>query len=111
MENLIFRREDYKPNEPVSGSIKEIGLRRRKDMTALVELFTDSEKSKLVRKVFDRSTGQYDDFLKQLETRETWQEAHKLMEDEFYQRKVDLYSKEARILTDKVYQIFFPEDI
>jgi len=111
MENLIFRRDEEETNEPVTGSLKEISNRRRKNMTALHELFSETEKTKLVKKVFNRDPELYTNFLKRLETRQTWQEAHQMMEEELYRQQVDLYSKEARILTDKVYRIFFPEDL
>lgn len=111
MENTIFRREDNTSDEPKTGSLKKIFNRKRRDQKPLITYFNDYEKSKIIKNIFKRNVKQFDDFMTELDRKTTWQEAYILMEEELKRRKIDIISQKARDLTDRIYQVFFPDDI
>jgi hypothetical protein len=112
MEKLIFRHdEDDSSVEKVKISSKKPVERRRKDMTPLIDLFNESEKLKLTRKFFKNDSGQFHTFINEINTKMTWHEAFHTIETNLSKRKVDIMSDEARQLTDRVYRLFFPDDI
>jgi len=111
MENVIFRREQDTSAEPNTGTLKKINDRRRKDDTPFISLFSDREKSKLIKKIFNRDASQFMAFMSELNTKLTWHEAYVIIDQELKKRKIDLFSEEARNFTDRIYKVFFPEEI
>lgn len=111
MENVVFRREQDSGDEPTTGTLKKINDRKRKDMTPFISFFSEREKSKLIKKLFKRDANQFNMFMTQLNAKLTWHDAYEMIDSEFKKRKADIFSEEARNFTDRIYKVFFPEDI
>ncbi|UCF63268.1 MAG: hypothetical protein JSW33_11950 [bacterium] len=111
MESLFFGREQNQKIEyKVSVSPKTFD-RKRKDMTPLLTFFNNSEKSKLIKNLFKGNTMQFESFMNELNSKVNWQEAFMFIDAELVKRKVDLMSRFAKLLTNRVYQVYFPEDM
>jgi len=111
MESLIFRRDEEPKDEPKTGSIKNVFSHVRKNMIPLSSFFNESDKSKMAKKLFDRDVNQFNLFISELDKKKTWHEAYQYMDLELKKRNRDILSDEAKNLTDRVYQVFYPDDI
>jgi len=65
---------------------------------------------KVVKKLFKRSEQEFVEFLNALNKEASWKVASKIIDDEFYEREINPYSKEAINLSDIIYLRFFPKD-
>lgn len=111
MENIIFRREPDFPDEPRTALKKKIFNRKKSNMAPLISFFNIDEKSKLTKHLFNHDAGKFFLFMTELNEKLTWPEALALMEAECEKRNIDIYCSKARLLTDRIYQVFFPEDV
>ena len=65
---------------------------------------------RVVKKLFNRKEHEYLNFLEKLNELVTWKDASRLIDDEFYAREINPYSKEAIMFSDIIYVRFFPKD-
>jgi hypothetical protein len=65
---------------------------------------------KAIKKLFKKKEEDYRDFIAALNELSLWTDASALIDDEFYNREINPYSKEAIALTDIIYTRFFPKD-
>jgi len=107
MSKYIFRRE-IKESVP---SGKRSAEHRKKNLTPFVALFNEREKARLVRKLFGDDLAQFNAFMQMLDSKMTWHEAFQSVESEMNAREIDMDLEEVRQLTDRIYLIFFPDDI
>jgi len=107
MKKYIFRRDTP---EPATIMRKQV-IHRRKDMTPLISLFSDRDKSRFARKLFRNDLSQFNTFMQQLDTKMTWHEVFQTIETELNTRRIDMGLEEARQMTDRIYMLFFPDDI
>ncbi len=73
-------------------------------------MITGRLKKKIIKKLFKKKEDEYNDFIARLNALSNWKEASRLIDDEFYHRGINPYSKEAINLTDIIYMRFFPKD-
>lgn len=107
MKKYIFRRDTPEPAPVVRRQV----IHRRKDMTPVISLFSDRDKSRFVRKLFRNDPTEFNTFMQQLDTKMTWHEVFQTIETELKTRKIDMEKEEARQMTDRIYLLFFPDDI
>jgi hypothetical protein len=109
MNKYIFRRETA--GQTVSQTVKKTVVRKRKDITPFISLFSDREKSRIVRKLFKNDLARFNTFMQDLNTKMTWHEVFHTIEAEIAIHKMNMDAEEARLLTDRIYLVFFPDDI
>ncbi len=67
-------------------------------------------RKKIIKKLFKKSENDLNSFVDILNSQANWKEASVIIDEEFYQRGVNPYSKEALLFSDLVYTRFFPKD-
>ncbi len=67
-------------------------------------------RKKAIKKLFKKSEQDYSGFIESLNSLTLWTDASALIDEEFYNREINPYSKEAIALTDIIYTRFFPKD-
>ena len=65
---------------------------------------------KIIKKLFKKNEDEYLNFVEQINALSTWKEASRIIEDEFYEKGINPYSKEALSFSDICYVRFFPKD-
>ncbi|MGD9486515.1 MAG: hypothetical protein AB7W47_00685 [Calditrichaceae bacterium] len=65
---------------------------------------------KILKKLFSKKENEFLGFLKTINELSTWKDASHVIDDEFYNRSINPYSKEAIALSDIIYMRFFPKD-
>ncbi len=65
---------------------------------------------KVIKRLFKKSEDDFMQFVEQLNTLRNWKDASRTIDDEFYERGINPYSKEAILLSDIIYIRFFPKD-
>ncbi|MBD3224624.1 MAG: hypothetical protein GF313_07835 [Caldithrix sp.] len=68
------------------------------------------KRRKIVKKLFNKDEAELLQFINNINVLETWKDASHVMDDEFYKRGINPYSKEAILLSDIIYMRFFPKD-
>jgi hypothetical protein len=76
----------------------------------LNELINGRVRRKSIKKLFVKNEDEFLNFLNRLNALATWREASTVIDDEFYERGINPYSKEAIALSDVIYTRFFPKD-
>lgn len=110
MEKIIFRREEEKKDEPTTGSYKSIYDRKRRTIAPILSYFSEVEKTMLTKNLFSRDVKKFNQFMAELDNQVSWHDAFSYIDQELKKRKIDVMGHKAKYLTDRVYQIFFPED-
>ncbi len=67
-------------------------------------------RKKIIKKLFKKKENEFVDFVDQLNALATWKDASRVIDDEFYERGINPYSKEAIAFSDIIYMRFFPKD-
>jgi len=65
---------------------------------------------KTIKRLFKKSEDDFMQFIEQLNALRNWKEASRIIDDEFYERGINPYSKEAISLSGIIYVRFFPKD-
>lgn len=111
MENVIFRRDwDAEENLTPNPVIKH-NNRKQKDINQLMSYFSEADKTRIIKKLFKRDTAQFESFMTEVNKKLNWHDAYSYIETEFKKTNKDILSKEARIMTDRIFQFFYPDDI
>ncbi len=76
----------------------------------LNELITGRVRRKTIKKLFKKKEDEFLDFVGRLNILSTWKDASRVIDDEFYERGINPYSKEAIAFSDVIYIRFFPKD-
>jgi HD superfamily phosphohydrolase len=74
------------------------------------KIVTGRNRKKIVKKLFKRKENEFNSFADILNSQTNWKEASVIIDEEFYQRGINPYSKEAILFSDMVYTRFFPKD-
>jgi hypothetical protein len=111
MNKVIFRREDKFADNDVRVSAKRPVKGRRRDMTPVISLFNDREKSDMTRRLFNNDLNRFTVFMNEVNSKATWNEAFEAIEKNLISQKVDILSNEVQQLTTRIYHMFFPDDI
>jgi len=67
-------------------------------------------RKKVIKRLFKKNEADFKSFVDILNAQNSWKEASVIIDEEFYQRSVNPYSKEALLFSDIVYNRFFPKD-
>ncbi len=67
-------------------------------------------RKKIIKKLFKKKEQDFLNFIATLNALSSWKEASRIIDDEFYTRGINPYSKEAISLSDIIYLRFFPKD-
>ena len=67
-------------------------------------------KKKIVKKLFRKKENEYSSFIDLINQHSTWKDASVIIDEEFYERGINPYSKEAIMFSDLIYLRFFPKD-
>jgi len=76
----------------------------------LNDLITGRVRRKTIKKLFKKKEDEFLDFVGRLNALSTWKDASRIIDDEFYERGINPYSKEAIAFSDLIYIRFFPKD-
>jgi len=74
------------------------------------ELIAGRVRKKIIKKLFKKNESDLQKFIGVLNDQNSWKSASILIDEEFYQRGINPYSKEALQFSDIVYTRFFPKD-
>ena len=74
------------------------------------EVIVGRVRKKIIKKLFSRKEQEFVGFITKLNHQPNWKEASRIIDDEFYHRGINPYSKEAIAFSDSVYVRFFPKD-
>jgi hypothetical protein len=67
-------------------------------------------RKKIIKKLFRKKENEYNSFIDLVNQHSTWKDASVIIDDEFYERGINPYSKEAIMFSDLIYLRFFPKD-
>jgi hypothetical protein len=73
-------------------------------------LLTGRTRKKIIKKLFNKKENEFDNFVSQINEMSAWKDASVLIDEEFYERGINPYSKDAIIFSDIIYVRFFPKD-
>lgn len=73
-------------------------------------LIVGRQRRKIIKKLFKKKEDQFNSFINSLNAESSWKIASKIIDDAFYEREINPYSKEAIMLSDLIYNRFFPKD-
>ncbi len=76
----------------------------------LNDVFKGRMRRKIIKRLFKKDEHDFVSFLDQINGLATWKDASRLIDDEFYNRSINPYSREAIAFSDAVYLRFFPKD-
>ncbi len=76
----------------------------------LHEMIKGRIRKKIIKKLFKKKENEFVDFVDHLNALATWKDASRVIDDEFYERGINPYSKEAIAFSDIIYMRFFPKD-
>jgi len=67
-------------------------------------------RKKIIKKLFNKKENEFLSFVNLVNDETAWKEASVTIDNEFYERGINPYSKEAIMLSDIIYLRFFPKD-
>ncbi|RMH61681.1 MAG: hypothetical protein D6677_11440 [Calditrichaeota bacterium] len=73
-------------------------------------MITGRIRRKIIKKLFKKNEQDFVNFLNTLNAESTWKAASRIIDDVFYEKEINPYSKEAIALSDVIYLRFFPKD-
>jgi len=76
----------------------------------LNNMLVGRQRRKILKKLFKKKEDEFNAFIEALNKETSWKIASKIIDDEFYDREINPYSKEAISLSDIIYLRFFPKD-
>jgi hypothetical protein len=76
----------------------------------LNEMILGRNRKKIIKRLFKKKESDFLKLIDLLNGQTTWKEASVIIDDEFYERGINPYSKEAIIFSDLSYVRFFPKD-
>jgi hypothetical protein len=67
-------------------------------------------RKKIIKKLFNKKENEFLSFVKLINDESAWKNASVVIDNEFYERGINPYSKEAIMFSDIIYLRFFPKD-
>lgn len=107
MNKLIHRREEqsYDPH-PINTKTNK----STKALPPIQSLLKPKQQKRIVDKIFNKNTSEFEAFLNQLNSVSGWKEAFIKLDDEFSKRKIHSNGDEAVLLANIIYRHFYPYD-
>jgi hypothetical protein len=81
-----------------------------KPLADLNTLIQGRSRKKIIKRLFGKKEGEYKSFIDLINQHSTWKDASVIIDEEFYERGINPYSKEAIMFSDLIYLRFFPKD-
>jgi len=123
VEEEVFEEEEEKPLEEameekaapsrVADDLADHVARQissEEPLEDLNSMVTGRTRRKIIKKLFKKNENEFLSFIERLNNLTTWKEASRSIDDEFYNRGINPYSKEAISFSDIIYVRFFPKD-
>jgi len=85
-------------------------IKSDQSMEDVNKIITGRNRKKIVKNLFKKKENEFISFVDILNSQTNWKEASVIIDEEFYQRGINPYSKEAILFSDMVYTRFFPKD-
>jgi hypothetical protein len=79
-------------------------------MQNLNDMVTGRTRKKIIKKLFNKDENDFTSFINSVSEQTAWKEASVIIDEEFYERGINPYSKEAIVFSDLIYLRFFPKD-
>jgi len=67
-------------------------------------------RKKIIKKLFQKKENEFLSFVDMVNEQSAWKDASVVIDNEFYERGINPYSKEAIMFSDLIYVRFFPKD-
>ena len=67
-------------------------------------------RKKIIKKLFNKKEDEFLNFVNMVNEQTAWKDASVIIDNEFYERGINPYSKEAIMFSDLIYVRFFPKD-
>lgn len=112
-EEVLEEEEAETPNLKVASDLADYVAKQISSDSPLEDLnalIVGRNRRKIVKKLFRKQEQDFTNFLEILNKETSWKVASKMIDDEFYEREINPYSKEAISLSDIIYLRFFPKD-
>ncbi len=111
-EEAILEEEPSEPSAVAMDLADHVAKQISSDnpLEDLNELITGRLRRKTIKKLFKKKEDEFLDFIGRLNSLATWKDASRVIDDEFYERGINPYSKEAIAFSDVIYIRFFPKD-
>ena len=85
-------------------------IRSDKPMEDLNSMIVGRTRKKIIKKLFKKKENEFISFVKMINEQNAWKDASVIIDNEFYERGINPYSKEAIMFSDLIYIRFFPKD-
>jgi len=85
-------------------------IKSDKPLADLNTMVTGRQRKKIIKKLFKKNENEFMSFVELVNGQSAWKEASVTIDNEFYERGINPYSKEAIMLSDIIYLHFFPKD-
>ena len=115
-EEEVVTEEAPKEPVPVGGASTQLADQLAGQITGagpleeLSSMISRRERRTFLKKLFKKDDAGYTDFIDEINSYNSWKDASIAIDDEFYQRQINPYSKEAISFSDICYRRFFPKD-
>jgi hypothetical protein len=81
-----------------------------KPLEDLNTIIVGRPRKKIIKKLFNKKENEFLSFANMVNEQSAWKDASVIIDNEFYERGINPYSKEAIIFSDLIYVRFFPKD-
>jgi len=85
-------------------------IKSDKPLEDINNLIVGRNRKKVIKRLFKKKEDQFKNFINILNQQTAWKDASVIIDEEFYERSINPYSKEAIMFSDIVYLRFFPKD-
>ncbi len=85
-------------------------IKSDKPLEDLNTMIIGRTRKKIIKKLFNKNENELLSFVNLVNNQSAWKEASVIIDNEFYERGINPYSKEAIIFSDLIYIRFFPKD-
>jgi hypothetical protein len=85
-------------------------IRSDKPLEDLNTLVVGRTRKKIIKRLFNKKENEFLSFVQMVNEQAAWKDASVIIDNEFYERGINPYSKEAIMFSDLIYVRFFPKD-
>jgi hypothetical protein len=103
-----------KAGPPPSSAVDQLadlvgGKMKGEHLEDLSRIISSRKRKRFIKKIFNKRERQFQEFVNLMNSTPTWKHASNLIDNFFYQKGINPYSKEALELSDMVYNRYFPK--
>jgi hypothetical protein len=85
-------------------------IKSDKPLEDLNSMVVGRTRKKIIKKLFKKKENEFISFVEMINEQSAWKDASVIIDNEFYERGINPYSKEAIMFSDLIYVRFFPKD-